>query len=64
MHYLLVEHHYQRGNIDMGADEVGEDLGDIVFWPASNDQLELLQMVCLNPASERTRETFIIILAR
>jgi len=48
----------------MGADEVGEDLGDTVFWPANNDQLELLQMVYLNPVSERTRETFIIILAR
>jgi len=64
MHYLLVEHHYQRGNIDMGTDEVGEDLGNTIFWPASNDQLELLQMVYLNPASEHMRETFIIILAR
>ena len=48
----------------MSADEVGEDLGNTIFWPASNDQLELLQMVYLNPASEHTRETFIIIPAR
>ena len=23
----------------MSADEVGEDLGNTIFWPASNDQL-------------------------
>jgi len=29
----------------MGTDGVGEDLDDIVLWPAINNQLELFQVV-------------------
>jgi len=43
-----------RGNIDMRPDGVGECLGDTVLWPAGDDQLELVQMVFLNLALERT----------
>ena len=48
----------------MGANRVGEDLSNMVLRPASNDQLELPQVVYLNPMLEHTQETFIIVPAR
>ena len=42
------------GDIDIDASGVGECLSDTALWPAGNDQLELLQVVDLNPPPKRT----------
>ena len=41
-----------RGNIDMYVDEVGEHFGNSILWSTCNDQLELIQVVHLNPTLE------------
>ena len=38
-----------------------EGLGDLILWPAGNDQLELLQAVGQSPTLERTQEALVII---
>jgi len=46
----------------MCTDRVGEYFGDNILWSTCNDELELLQVVHLNPILEHAQEALVIIL--